>query len=217
MALRRRTFTRLATSDFSPPALITYVSGTLIEKSPTEAVIDVQGLGYELLIPTSSYEKLPATGKKVKLLTYHYVREDAVTLFGFATDADRTLFKTMIGVSGVGPKLALAALSAMPPDTLRDHILEGDAGVLTQIPGVGKKTAQRLIVELRDRLADLDGFEGVSVGRGGEDTTSIRADARSALEALGFSRAEAEKRIRTALRDHDGTTTAEELIRLALR
>lgn len=205
---------RPPTSRFS--IVITYVSGTLIDKTPTDAVIDVQGLGYELLIPTSSYEKLPATGKKVKLLTYHYVREDTAVLFGFATDADRTLFKTMIGVSGVGPKLALAALSAMPSDALRDHILEGDAGVLTQIPGVGKKTAQRLIVELRDRLADLDGFEGAPSG-GGEDTTSIRADARSALEALGFSRAEAEKRIRTALRDNDGTPTAEELIRLALR
>jgi Holliday junction DNA helicase RuvA len=198
--------------------VIVYVSGTLIDKSPTDAVIDVQGLGYELLIPASSYEKLPATGKKAKLLAYHYVREDAVTLFGFATDAERTLFKTMIGVSGVGPKLALAALSAMPPDALRDHILEGDASVLTQIPGVGKKTAQRLVVELRDRLADLDGFEGgAPAGGGSGDTASIRADARSALEALGFSRADAEKRIRTALRDHDGVTTAEELIRLALR
>ena len=197
--------------------MIVYVSGTLAHKSPTDAVIDVQGVGYELLIPASSYEKLPATGKKAKLLAYHYVREDAETLFGFATEAERTLFKTMIGVSGVGPKLALAALSAMPPDALRDHILEGDASVLTQIPGVGKKTAQRLVVELRDRLADLDGFEGGASVTGGEDTASIRADARSALEALGFSRADAEKRIRTALRDHDGIDTAEELIRLSLR
>lgn len=198
--------------------MITYVSGTLAHKAPTDAVIDVQGLGYELLIPTSSYEKLPAMGKPVKLLTVHHVREDALTLFGFATEAERTLFKTMIGVSGVGPKLALAALSAMPPDTLRDHILEGDASVLTQIPGVGKKTAQRLVVELRDRLASLDGFEGgPATGGDSGGTASIRADARSALEALGFSRADAEKRIRTALRDHDGVATAEELIRLALR
>ena len=199
--------------------MIVYVSGTLAHKSPTDAVIDVQGVGYELLIPASSYEKLPATGKKAKLLAYHYVREDAETLFGFATEAERTLFKTMIGVSGVGPKLALAALSAMPPDALRDHILEGDASVLTQIPGVGKKTAQRLVVELRDRLADLDGFEGAPAGTAGGSggSASIRADARSALEALGFSRADAEKRIRTALRDHDGIDTAEELIRLSLR
>lgn len=196
--------------------MITYVSGTLAHKSPTDAVIDVQGLGYELLIPTSSFEKLPAVGKPAKLLAHHHVREDAAVLFGFATEAERTLFRTMIGVSGVGPKLALAALSAMPPDTLRDHILEGDASVLTRIPGVGKKTAERLVVELRDRLADLDGFEGgPAAGAGGD--APMRADARAALEALGFSRAEAEKRIRKALRDHDGAASAEELIRLALR
>lgn len=197
--------------------MITYVSGTLAHKSPTDAVIDVQGLGYELLIPTSSYEKLPAVGKPAKLLAHHHVREDAAILFGFATEAERTLFRTMIGVSGVGPKLALAALSAMPPDTLRDHILEGDSSVLTRIPGVGKKTAERLVVELRDRLADLDEFEGGPATGGGDASASMRADARAALEALGFSRAEAEKRIRKALRDHDGTTSAEELIRLALR
>lgn len=195
--------------------MITYVSGTLAHKSPTDAVIDVQGLGYELLIPTSSYERLPAVGKPAKLLAHHHVREDAAVLFGFATEAERTLFRTMIGVSGVGPKLALAALSAMPPDTLRDHILEGDASVLTRIPGVGKKTAERLIVELKDRLADLDGFEGGPAASGGD--APMRADARAALEALGFSRAEAEKRIRKALRDHDGAASAEELIRLALR
>lgn len=195
--------------------MITYVSGTLAHKSPTDAVIDVQGLGYELLIPTSSFERLPAVGKPAKLLAHHHVREDAAVLFGFATEAERTLFRTMIGVSGVGPKLALAALSAMPPDALRDHILEGDASVLTRIPGVGKKTAERLVVELRDRLADLDGFEGGPAAAGGD--APMRADARAALEALGFSRAEAEKRIRKALRDHDGAASAEELIRLALR
>ncbi len=196
--------------------MITYVSGTLAQKSPTEAVVDVQGLGYEVLIPTSSYEKLPAVGKPAKLLTHHHVREDAVTLFGFATDAERTLFRTLVSVSGVGPKLALAALSAMTPDALRDHILEGDASVLTRIPGVGKKTAERLVVELRDRLANMDGFEGATTV-GGDGTASVRADARAALESLGFGRAEAEKRIRKALRDHDGAVTAEELIRLALR
>ena len=197
--------------------MITYVSGTLAHKSPTDAIIDVQGLGYELLIPASSFEKLPAKGKHVKLLTHHHVREDAAILFGFATEAERTLFRTLVGVSGVGPKLALAALSAMPPETLRDHILEGDASVLTRIPGVGKKTAERLIVELRDRLATMDGFEGATAVGGSGETASVRADARSALESLGFSRADAEKRIRTALRDNDGAVTAEELIRLALR
>ena len=197
--------------------MITYVSGTLAEKKPTDAVIDVQGLGYHLHIPASSYDKLPDTGKAVKLLTTFIVREDSQTLYGFATDAERTLFETMIGVSGVGPKLALAALSAMNPAELRDVVLAGDAAMLTRIPGVGKKTAERLVVELRDRLAKLDGLEPMG-GLGGDGAVAeARADARAGLEALGLSRAEAEKRLRKALRDHAGVQSAEELIRLALR
>lgn len=197
--------------------MITYVSGTLAHKAPTEAVIEAGGIGYLLQIPASSFDRLPEVGKPVRLLAHYHVRDDAHLLFGFATEPERTLFRTMIGVSGVGPKLALAALSAMPPEALRDHILEGDTSVLTRIPGVGKKTAERLIVELRDRLADLDGFEAaVAAGPSGDNAT-VRADARSALESLGLSRAEAEKRIRKALRDHTGPVTAEELIRLALR
>jgi holliday junction DNA helicase RuvA len=197
--------------------VIAYVSGTLAAKTPTSAVIEAAGLGYEVLIPASSFERLPAVGKPARLLTHFHVREDAQTLFGFATEAERTLFRIMIGVSGVGPKLALAALSAMPPETLRDHILEGDASVLTRIPGVGKKTAERLIVELRDRLADLDGIEVSRGGAGGDEAAMIRADARAALEALGLARAEAEKRIRKVLRDADGPLSAEILIRKALQ
>lgn len=195
--------------------MIAYVSGTLASKNPTLAVIEAGGLGYELLIPASSFERLPAVGQAARLLTHFHVREDAQTLFGFATEAERTLFRTLIGVSGVGPKLALAALSAMQPETLRDTILEGDAALLTRIPGVGKRTAERLVVELRDRLADLDALGPVPTG-GGDDQASIRADARAALEALGLARAEAEKRIRKALRDADGPLTAEALIRKAL-
>ncbi len=197
--------------------MIAYVSGTLAQKTPAAVVIEAGGLGYEVLIPASSFDRLPAQGKKAKLLTHFQVREDAQTLYGFATEAERTLFRTMIGVRGVGAKLALAALSAMAPDALRDHILEGDAGVLTRIPGVGKKTAERLVVELRDRLATLDGFEMSGAGAGGDDTASVRADARAALEALGLARAEAEKRIRRVLRDADGPVSAEELIRKALQ
>jgi holliday junction DNA helicase RuvA len=196
--------------------MITYVSGTLVAKNPAEAVIEAGGLGYAVLIPASSYEKLPEVGTAARLLTHFHVREDAQVLFGFATDAERTLFRAMIGVSGVGPKLALAALSAFTPAMLRDHILEGDASVLTRIPGVGRKTAERLIVELRDRLADLEAG-GASPTADPHDPAGVRADARAALEALGLGRADAEKRIRVALRDHDGPLTAEALIRRALQ
>lgn len=193
-----------------------YVSGTLAEKKPTEAVIDAGGVGYRLLIPASSFEKLPAQGQPAKLVTTYVVRDDAHTLYGFATDAERTTFETMTAVSGVGPKLALAALSAMSPSELRDTVVGGDAAMLTRVPGIGKKTAERLIVELRDKFAAIDGLEPAGA-LGGDGTTEARADARAGLEALGLSRAEAERRLRKALRAHPGTTSAEDLIRLALR
>ncbi|MEM8557206.1 MAG: Holliday junction branch migration protein RuvA [Bacteroidota bacterium] len=196
--------------------MITYVSGTLVAKKPTEAVIDVQGLGYAVLIPASSFDKLPAVGSPAKLLTIHHVREDAALLFGFATDAERTLFREMTSVSGVGPKLALAALSAMAPAELRAAVIADDAALLTRIPGVGKKTAQRLCVELRDRLAKLDGLGQASLGGDGE-SAALREDARAALIALGLSRADAEKRIRKALRADAALPSAEALIRAALR
>jgi Holliday junction DNA helicase RuvA len=197
--------------------LIAYVSGSLVEKKPTEAILDVQGLGYRLLIPASSYDKLPEPGRAARLFTTFLVREDSQTLYGFATEAERTLFETMIGVSGVGPKLALAALSAMSPAELRDVVVAGDATMLTRIPGVGKKTAERLVVELRDRLARLDGLEPAGVLGGDGESAQARADARAGLEALGLSRAEAERRLRKAIREHASVHSAEELIRLALR
>jgi len=195
--------------------MITYVSGSLVEKHPTTAVVEVGGLGYAIQIPASSFEKLPAVGQSARLLTHYHVREDAHVLFGFATEAERALFRTMIGVSGVGPRLALAALSAFSPQALRDSILEGDAALLTRIPGVGKKTAERLIVELRDRLADLETDSDPSAP--GDTAAAVRADARAALEALGLSRADAEKRLRRVQRDHPTATSAEELIRRSLQ
>lgn len=192
-----------------------YVSGTLAEKKPTEAVVEAAGIGYRLLIPASSFDALPAVGKPVKLVTTYVVRDDAHLLFGFATDAERTAFETMTAVSGVGPKLALAALSAMSPSELRDTVVGGDAAMLTRVPGIGRKTAERLIVELRDRFAVLDGLEPAGVL--GDGASEARADARAGLEALGLSRAEAERRLRKVLRAHTGTVSAEDLIRLALR
>ena len=198
--------------------MIAYVSGKLIVKKPTQAVIDVQGLGYRLLIPTSTYERLGDTGEAARLLAYHHVREQDITLFGFATEAERAVFETMLGVSGVGPKLALAALSALSPQELRDHVVEGDTSLLTRIPGVGRKTADRLVVELRDRLASLEALEGgARPGEASEARVAAREDARAALEELGFSRAAAEKALRKVLRDTPGIQSADQLVRLALR
>ncbi|MFQ5569307.1 MAG: Holliday junction branch migration protein RuvA [Rhodothermales bacterium] len=199
--------------------MIAYVSGTLAEKKPTVAIIDVQGLGYRLLIPTSTYEALPPPGQPAKLFAYQHVREDALLLFGFSTTAERSLFEIMLGVSGIGPKLALAALSAMRPSELRNYVLAGDSSILTNIPGVGRKTAERLIIELRDRLARMEfaGADAAPLTGGSAERAAARADALSALEALGFSRAAAEKSLRNVLRANPGIQSAEELIRLALR
>ncbi|MBT3449267.1 MAG: Holliday junction branch migration protein RuvA [Bacteroidetes Order II. Incertae sedis bacterium] len=196
--------------------MIDYVSGKLAAKKPTEAVIDVGGIGYKVLIPTSTFEKLPAIGKEVAVLTHHYVREDAMTLFGFATPEERTVFNLMLAVSGVGPKLALAALSALRPSEIRDRVLEGDSAMLTRIPGVGKKTAERLIIELRDRF-EKTALGSSTITSADTPTVSYRADALAALEALGLSRSGAEKAILTVLRTNPDISSAEELIRLALR
>lgn len=198
--------------------MIAYVSGTLAEKKPTEAIIDVQGLGYFVLIPTSTYEKLPASGESVKLFTYQHVREDALQLFGFFTRAERTVFQIMLGVSGIGPKLALAALSAMRPAELRDKVVQGDVAFLTRIPGVGKKVAERMVVELRDKLAKVDGLGSApTLGGTSDDKNDARADALAALESLGLSRAAAERNLRKVLRSNPDAQSVEDLIRLALR
>lgn len=198
--------------------MITFLRGKLIDKRPTVAILDVNGIGYQVHIPASSFEKLPAPGSTAHLHTVLHVREDAMQLFGFSTTAERSVFETMLAVSGVGPKLALAALSAMSPAELRDSVVSGDTALLTRIPGVGRKTAERMIVELRDRMATLPDVGGAAGVAGvTEDQSSARGDALAALVSLGFNRAAAEKALRKALKSNPGLTTPEEMIRLALR
>jgi holliday junction DNA helicase RuvA len=198
--------------------MIAYISGTLVDKKPTEALIDVHGVGYAILIPTSTYEVLPEEGKPARLFTHFHVREDAHQLFGFATMAERALFDEMLAVTGIGPRLALAALSAMRPGELRDYIVDGNVGMITKIPGVGRKTAERMVVELKDRLVKLDlpGAAGV-ISDPSDIRAEARADALAALEALGLTRATAERNLRLVLRNNPGIQSAQELIRLALR
>ncbi len=198
--------------------MIAYVSGTLVQKSPEHAIVETGGLGYRVEIPSSTYAALPAAGEAVKLHTYHYVREDAVRLYGFATEAEREVFEVMTGVSRVGPKLALSALSALTPAELRDHVLEGDAAVLTSISGVGKKTAERLIIELRDRFAEVDlGGAAPVAGGPAAGQAEARKDALAALQSLGLSKADAERAIRKALRSSASVQSADALVRLALK
>ncbi len=195
--------------------MIAYVSGKLVEKSPSRVVIDVHGIGLEIHVPATSFDRLPATGEPATLMTYHYVREDNMQLFGFTTQGERKLFEVMLSVSGVGPRLALAALSALEAQELRECIVSGDSAMLTRIPGVGRKTAERLVIELRDKLGGID-FASTGSGQGRREG-SVRLDALAALESLGLSRASAEDRIRRTLKANPGLETAEQLIKLALR
>jgi Holliday junction DNA helicase RuvA len=198
--------------------MIDYVSGTLVEKTPDSVLVDVHGIGYRVHVPTSTYERLPETDEEVTLHTYHYLREDDESLYGFATQAERSIFTTMTGVSRVGPALALSALSAMSPTELRDHVMEENKSRLTQITGVGKKTADRLIVELRDPLAELDVFEDTAPLSGGSEARAeARADALKALTELGLSKADAERAIRQVLRDDAALQSANELTQRALK
>ncbi|HYE57011.1 MAG TPA: Holliday junction branch migration protein RuvA [Rhodothermales bacterium] len=196
--------------------MIHHLNGTLVEKKPSHAIVECGGVGYFVGTPASTYEALPAEGHPCHLLTVFVVREDGMQLFGFATRAEREVFEALTSVSGVGPRMALAALSAMRPAELQSRILAADAALLTNIPGIGRKTAERMVVDLRDRMARLD-VGGDGVLGGGGSVSEARADALAALEALGFARAVAERKLRLVLRSHPGTQNADELVRLALR
>lgn len=195
--------------------MIVHLSGKLISKKPTRVVVDVSGVGYEVLIPTSTFERLPEVGSAVHLHTHHYHREDAEQLYGFAKAAERKVFQVMLGVSGIGPKLALAALSAYDAADLADYVSRGDVGLLTSIPGVGRKTAERIIVELRDKFGQPDLI--VSSGNGAGLASTLRSDAVAALEALGLSRAAAEKNVTKTLKENPEIQSVEALIRDALK
>lgn len=192
-----------------------YISGKLAEKQPTRAVLDVQGVGYELFISTSTFERLPETGEAVRLAAHFHVREDAALLYGFFSEREKQVFEVMLSVSGIGPKLALAALSVMRPGDLRTHVMQGEEALLTRIPGVGRKMAQRMILELRDRFSAMEWPE--SEAAADEPDRSARTDALAALESLGYARPAAEKALRKTLQQHPEAGTVEEMVRLALR
>src|SRR5213595_3906876 len=147
--------------------MITFLSGTLMEALPTQVTVEVQGVGYEALIPLSSYDKLPQPGHEIHLLTHLAVREDAHTLYGFMTFAERDLFRMLVNtVSGIGPKIALNVLSGMNVVAFRGAVANGDVKSLSQISGVGKKTAERIVVELRDKIGKAGAWEASSAQRG---------------------------------------------------
>ncbi len=195
--------------------MITSLRGTLASKTPTEAVLLVNGIGYSLSIPLSTFEALGELNSAISLHTYLHVREDALQLYGFATEPERDAFRLLISVSGIGPKMAQTILSGISVADLRSRITEGNAAALTTIPGIGRKLAERLVVELRDRLQRLESGPSL-LPPATADQTRIRSEALLALTSLGYTRAAAEKALRAALQETNGVSV-EELIKAALR
>jgi len=198
--------------------MITFIRGKLIEAIPTQATVEAQGMGYEVLIPLSSYDKLPAPGQEVKLLTHLVVREDAHVLYGFMSDAERGLFRMLIhNVSGIGPKIALNILSGMNVTAFRGAVANGDVKALSQISGVGKKTAERIVVELKDKVGETGAWEASSARRGLSPEEQKLNDAVLALLALGFKQVEAYDAVRKTLGTLGSQATVEDVVRACLR
>lgn len=197
--------------------MIGRLRGLLVARQPPEILVDVAGVGYEVQVPMSTFFRLPAVGQEVVLVTHFVVREDAQLLYGFIDERDRMLFRSLIKVSGVGPKLALTLLSGMDADSFVRCVQHDDLASLVALPGVGRKTAERLLVEMRDRLKDWigDGAGEMAADGRASGKPDIAADAEGALVALGYKPAEAAKLV-SAVKD-DAVGDSEELIRRALR
>jgi holliday junction DNA helicase RuvA len=198
--------------------MITFLHGTVVEIAPTQVIVEVQGIGYEVLIPLSSYDKIPAPGHEVHLLTHLAIRDDAHLLYGFMTAAERDLFRMLINtVSGIGPKIALNILSGMNVLAFRGAVANGDAKALAQISGVGKKTAERIIVELRDKVGAAGAWEASSARRALSPADQRMNDAVLALMALGYKQVEAHDAIRAAQALLGPQAGVEELVRASLK
>lgn len=194
--------------------MIARLRGVLIEKQAPEIVVDVGGVGYEVLVPMTTLYQLPALGEEVALYTHFVVREDAQQLFGFADTASRQLFRDLIKVNGVGPKMALAIQSGMDSDDFVRCVRDGDTASLVRVPGVGKKTAERLVVEMRDRLQKWQVPAGTASAVPKDRVVDAAAEAEAALVALGYKPQEASRAIAALDTEGQGSDT---LIRQALK
>ncbi len=197
--------------------MISRLRGTLIGKSPTDVVVDVQGVGFGVHIPLSTYERLGALQSTVELFTHLHVREDQLQLYGFASEEERSLFRLLLSVTGIGPKMAQGILSGISSSDLKGHIATGNTHALTAIPGVGRKLADRLVVELREKMGKLEttlpgsAFPADAQG-------ALRTEALLALTSLGYNRTTADRALRAALEEmRDASPSVESLIKAALR
>lgn len=199
--------------------MLDFIHGTLVEKAPTKAIINVHGIGFELSIPVSTYDHLPAPGSAITLKTYLHVREDLLQLFGFFSAVERTLFLLLIAnVSGIGPKLAIGILSSMSVDAFCAAVRHDDVKTLTRIHGIGKRSAERLVVELRDKIHDVPASPSTAAGMLSQKAAKAADDAIAGLVTLGFKVELARNTVSTLVKElPDEQVRPESLIRHALR
>src|SRR5438094_340568 len=198
--------------------MITFLDGKLVTALPTQATVDVNGIGYEVLIPLSSYDKLPAVGQPIRILTHLAVREDAHVLYGFMTSAERDLFRLLVNnVSGIGPKLALAVLSGMSVSIFKTAVVNNDVASLSKISGLGKKTSERIVLELKDKVGVAAAWEAASATHAPTPEQEQANEAVLALIALGYKQVDGHKAVRDLQEKEGAGKTAEELVKLALK
>jgi Holliday junction DNA helicase RuvA len=207
------------TADLEPHAknaknMIARLAGILIHKQPPLMVIDIAGVGYEVEAPLSIFDDLPETGQPVVILTHLSIKDDSHTLFGFSSESQRTLFRQLLKISGIGAKLALTILSGVSADELARYVADNDIASLTRLPGIGKKTAERIIMELRDKLDVIPATAGSALGGGAVIAGNASSEASHALSALGYKPQEISRMVRQAA---EPDMSAEEIIRRALQ
>lgn len=192
--------------------MIAYLRGKLISKSPGSIILDVGGIGYRVRISNHTFERIPSSGQDSILHIYHHISENDQQLFGFAATEEKNLFEMLITVKSIGPRLALALLSAMPPHQVVNAILNQEASLLSKSPGIGKKSAERIVLELRDKLGDIASGHDNVTGKG-----TIQHETVSALEALGYSRAHALKAVQSVTGNDQAEDSVPALLKKALK
>lgn len=197
--------------------MISRIKGTVLENTPLQVVLEAGGIGYEIHIPVTTAEKIPASGNECSLYTHAVYREDSATLYGFATRDDRDFFRLLVEkVSGIGPKIAISMLSRMSPELLRSAIASADIALLAKCPGIGKKTAERLVIELKDKVGLATSGEAVAASAPASAGPIAFQDAVSSLMILGYKPADADKLVRKATQQLGADATTEALIKTAL-